>query len=565
MTSSNPPASSHARSMLAVLVISIAGVVRADDPPVLHEFVPEAGSEDVTSMVSSAGEEPAAILYDGELLAAPDGGERRSDERAMVAPPGDGSGREAPGRRSPTFRPDRVTSLEETLGYYEVFTPAVAPFKRVTSLDTIARIEDGTPVLGVGDDQLVVLPVEGADSAPPDDRPRDRFWGSVVADFRSGTRVPFPSVAPESRILTLRTEPETPVKIERDGSGNFFASTPHVTGEVRVVFLTDAPRSFFNAPAIPDVASDALAAEVFPMDAALKRDALQFAGEIGVRAGDSLPDVLAALTAHFRAFEESSEPPADTGNIFLDLARGQRGVCRHRAYGFLITAQALGVPTRFVHNEAHAWVEVKMVDVGWMRIDLGGAASGLEAHGADDRPVHRPAHPDPLPRPESYQRSYSRLGESNTTGLRSGEGAAVSEANQAVVGTQDVAEEGAAFAAGAEEGGAGTDVNAIFSEPETSRPRPLRLALDREGYEAFRGRALTITGRALDPDGSGVAGLRVDVLARRGGERLLGVTVTREDGTFQAAVGVPPDLEVGGYELVVRSPGNARFFPATAH
>lgn len=551
------------RRSIVLLSLLAASVVRADDPPVLHEFVPEAGSEDVTSMVSSASEEPAAILYDGELLAAPEGGERRSDERAMVAPPGDGSGREAPGRRSPTFRPDRVTSLEETLGYYEVFTPAVAPFKRVTSLDTIARIEDGTPVLGVGDDRLVILPVEGADSAPPDSRPRDRFWGSVIADFRSGTRVPFPSVSPESRILTLRTEPETPVKIERDGSGNFFASTPHVTGEVRVVFLTDAPRWFFNAPAIPDVASDVLEDEVFPMDVALKRDALQFAREIGVRAGDSLPDVLDALTAHFRAFEESSEPPADTGNIFLDLARGQRGVCRHRAYGFLITAQALGVPTRFVHNEAHAWVEVKMVEVGWMRIDLGGAASGLEAHGADDRPVHRPAHPDPLPRPESYQRSYSRLGDANTTGLRSGEGAAVSEANQAVVGTQDPpsSEEPAAFAEGGE---TSADVNAIFSEAEGSRPRPLRLALDRQGYEAFRGRALTITGRALDPDGSGVAGLRVDVLSRRGGERLLGVTVTREDGTFQAAVGVPPDLEVGGYELVVRSPGNARFFPATA-
>jgi transglutaminase-like putative cysteine protease len=41
----------------------------------------------------------------------------------------------------------------------------------------------------------------------------------------------------------------------------------------------------------------------------------------------------------------------------LDLARGKRGVCRHRAYAFVIVAQALGIPARFVQNEAHAWVE----------------------------------------------------------------------------------------------------------------------------------------------------------------------------------------------------------------
>ena len=66
--------------------------------------------------------------------------------------------------------------------------------------------------------------------------------------------------------------------------------------------------------------------------------------------------------------------------------------------------------------------------------------------------------------------------------------------------------------------------------------------------------------------------MRVEVLlremdaagSRAASERLLGVTATRSGGAFQASVGVPPDLPVGDYRLIVRSPGDDRFFPATA-
>jgi hypothetical protein len=47
-------------------------------------------------------------------------------------------------------------------------------------------------------------------------------------------------------------------------------------------------------------------------------------------------------------------------------------------------------------------------------------------------------------------------------------------------------------------------------------------------------------------------------------EWLLGVTVTRESGAFHGVFGVPPDLPVGDYRLLVRSPGDDRFAPARA-
>jgi transglutaminase-like putative cysteine protease len=105
---------------------------------------------------------------------------------------------------------------------------------------------------------------------------------------------------------------------------------------------------------------------------------------------------------------ESSEPPTNTGDLYLDLARGGKGLCRHRAYGFVVTARALGIHARFVQNEAHSWVEVQLPDVGFLRIDLGGATHGLTAHDTRERASYVPTQPDTLPRPAAYRQSYAR-------------------------------------------------------------------------------------------------------------------------------------------------------------
>ncbi|MFW6050809.1 MAG: transglutaminase domain-containing protein [Myxococcota bacterium] len=569
-------------SLLAVLT-ALAPLAHAQGP-VLHEFVPEVTADEGDLVTSgSSGEEPAALVYDGEVLPAPRGGKLGPDEPALSA---DGAG-----AREPSFKPDRLTELEGTLGYQAVFSPSITPFKRVTALDVVRLDRDGrTPVLARARDRSRALRVEGAGVPPPDARPRERFWGEVVLDFRRGRRVPLPSVSPESRILTVRTEPTTDLRFEKNGADAFFAVAvgPPPSEPVRLVFLTDAPRGYFGDD-IPRVAADTLSHEVPPVPEPVRERALTFAGELGIAPRDPLPQVLSTLTGHFRSFEESSVPPLDGGDIYLDLARSKKGVCRHRAYGFVVTAQALGIPSRFVYNEAHSWVEVKMPGVGWMRVDLGGAARGLEARGAADRPVHRPDRPDPLPRPEAYERSYSQLGGA-VSGLREDAVQAWSEADGAEASSsrQDQAaasgEEAEGPAAGDEEGdshpapaGEGSDARASRADSaapdEAARPTeeaaqalvPLQLQVEQGRYEAYRGREVEVAGRVTDDRGRGVAGLRVEVLLRRRGERLLGVTVSREHGWFRGRFGVPPQVPVGDYELVVRTPGDEEHAPASAH
>ena len=537
---------------------------------VLHEYVPDVSDDELGLLLRGDTGDPTGIVYQGEFLPPPDDGALAGDERAMSALPGDGRESEEPGRRSPTFRPDRITDLEGSIGYYTVFNPSIAPFKRVTALDTVALDTDGTPVLRVSSERARALPVEGAVAPLPDSRPRDRFWGSVVLDFSNGSRVPLPSVSPESRILSLRTEPTTAIRIERDRADNFFAVLRgRGAGQVRVVFLTDAPRGYFNAP-IPDGPSDALAAEANVLPPTLQQDALRFAREIGLHRGMPLATVLARLTGHFRSFEEDAEPPDDHGNIYLDLARGKKGVCRHRAYGFVITALALGIPARFVMNEAHAWAEIKMPVVGYMRIDLGGAAQGLTQHGARDRPIYRPTHPDPLPRPEAYQRAYA---EARAAASASSEGGAPAGSAEGQ-GDRRAAVEGAGFGPPVEGQGPeaeGREPGVPADGPDAEPRAAIAIHLDGSAFEVFRGRSLDLSGRVvLAEPGSALpgsevpAGLRIEVLVSGPRERLLGVTVSRSGGLFRGTFGIPPDVAVGTYRLVVRTPGNRHFAAAVA-
>ena len=537
------------------LIALLCGAAAQAQGPVLHEFVPDVEEDEALVLMAPGEAEPAAIVYDGELLSAPRDGSLRQDELPMTALPGDSRGGEESGRRSPSWKPDRITELEGTLGYYSVFTPTIAPFKRVTALDTVVFDEDGrTPVLVVGDQETRRVPVAGATAPAPDERERDRFWGSVVLDFSDGLPVPLPGVSPESRILTVRTEPRAAIRIEQDGADNFYAFST-TRAQVRLTFLTDAPRPYFNAP-IPEVAADARADEATDLPPAVRREAETFARELGLSRGMALPEVLGKLTEHFRSFEESDDFPSGSGSIYLDLARSKKGVCRHRAYAFVITALALGVPARFVMNEAHAWVEVRLPDpVGWMRIDLGGAASGLEAHNAEDRPRYRPVNPDPLPRPEVYERSYSNARRQvNVTGLRPEE--AQGSGGSGSGGSQG---SGSGSASSGQSGNAQSSAT-----PSAGERGVLFLTVSKRSYEVFRGRSVDVAGRVVGDSGQGIEGLRLEILLAGDREMLLGVTVSRARGDYRGSFGIPPDIPVGEYRLLVRTPGDERHGPALA-
>jgi hypothetical protein len=526
----------------------LCGLSIACESPRSHTYIPRLTTSELIAFGATT---PDDLLAGGLKLPRPPGGPlRQDDEKPMLAGPSPQGGRQEPGRRVSGFRPDRVTDLEGTLGYFEVFTPAITPFKRVSALDAVS-LDGSTPVLGVGDPVRRPVPVEGLDAPPPDPRPRDRFWASVVLDFSEGNVVPLPTVSPESRLLSIQADNRT-LSFERDGADNFFAVASAVGArQVRITYVIDAPRSYFGG-ALPASRSDALAAQVFPLPEKVERDALTFARELGLWRGMDSAQALKTLVEHFRSFTESKVAPRDTGNIFLDLARGKRGVCRHRGYAFVITAQALGLPTRFVQNEAHAWVEVKLAELGWVRIDLGGAAEGLDAHATRDKPFYRPAVDDPWPRPAAYAESYSRAERAQ-------------QSSSGAVGRGSAGDRG--------RGERSVKPTLALSQSTASESRlpdgrtPVLLTVTRYIPEVLRGTGLDVEGFAQLRSGAPVPGLRIEVsLAATDAQRavLLGVSVTDEGGRFRGTYSIPPSIEPDDYALVVVTPGDSRHAAARA-
>jgi hypothetical protein len=114
----------------------------------------------------------------------------------------------------------------------------------------------------------------------------------------------------------------------------------------------------------------------------------------------------------------------------------------------------------------------------------------------------------------------------------------------------------------------GAPAQAVHDDDAAAAARtPLTLSIDERHASVLRGHELHVRGRVLDAGGTGVSGLRVEVsLAsdERKERMLLGVSVTREQGVFEGDFGIPPDLAVGEYRMVVITPGDDHHLPAIA-
>lgn len=537
------------------LVAGLAALPVAADPgPVPHEYIPNPdGDEALRTLLQLRGEDQA-FAYRGVVIQPPDSSSREAapsrttvrgilNARQVLQPLE---------QRGFGFLPDRETGLIGDLSYQASFDPMVAPFKRMVSLDQVALGADGrTPVLELSSsDRLPValtsphtVPSAGsADGAST----RDLFWGEVTLDFSRQRTLPLPSVAPDLQILRLRPTPEVKLAVERDAADNYYITLrgPRPSVPVHLAFLSAAPRTYFGMDIPEGLSAATLAASVPELPPGVTKRARRFLDTLGLGPESDLRQALHTLVGYFRGFTEGSEPVADTGDIFWDLVRGRQGICRHRAYGFVVAAQALGVPARFVQNEAHSFVEVQVPDRGYLRIDLGGAATALTARGAATRTPYQPREPDRFPRPHSYQESMA---------------AAARLASQVTAGE-------AATGLGAGRWLPPEEAPSL-EEQRAQGSLPLRLHLSHTRYRVVRGERLRVEGHLL-AGGKGVADLKVELSLAEQGRRerlLLGVTTSDAHGDFAASLAIPEDLAPGDYRLIAYTPGGGPYGPATAH
>jgi hypothetical protein len=502
---------------MLLFLLAITMLVRADVPAqVLHEYIPPDSKEDIElSATTPDGSMPAAIETPSGVISAPD------TTRPPTPSEKSYSGQTTPGLEK-VFTPDLDTRRPDVSRYDDPFTPATAPYKRLRAFDAVR--EDFS--MTVADAGARTVPMGSAML-----NSEDSFFGDMTVDLAPGEGVLIPTVGPGARIIKMVTAPPVGVSITADSAENWYARAS-LRARVRLVLWLAIPREALGGALRDTPISQLRGARPVPDN--VRKAALEVARAIGVPThGGTTREVVGQMVAWFRSFEPSEDPPHGRENKYLDLALSKKGVCRHRAYAFTVTALALGIPTRLVVNESHAWVEV-FDGVLWRRIDLGGAAAHIEQDRDDGRPSYRsPADPFPWPaRTDSGEDSARRSRADNGPPGTGGTGQGPSPVRMAPSPTGGVMDGRLA----------GTSRIAILS----SDPR------------VMRGSPLHVEGTVSGPQGA-CGHVRVDVVlldTRTSKELTVGSLSTDDQGKYSGAIVMPLEVPVGDYELILSTPGD---------
>ncbi|HEX7662947.1 MAG TPA: transglutaminase-like domain-containing protein, partial [Polyangiaceae bacterium] len=294
---------------------------------------------------------------------------------------------------------------------------------------------------------------------------------------------------------------------------------------------------------------------VSPLPPNVQTSATIAAKAIGVSRAMPPRDVVKKLVGYFRSFVDSKDPPQSTGDVYLDLTLSKKGVCRHRAFAFMITARSLGIPARMIVSETHAWIEIRDAKA-WRRIDLGGAG---QAVGERKPAVQFQTPQDPFSWPSNANRgedlapsgSHASAGGGNGSG---GSGSLSSASNPASSSSASSSALPAPSASAAASSTATT-----LSKPEKDERPGSKISLVLGDVDMRRGAPMKVSG-SVTAEGDACPSLVVDILFRdeKHHELAVGSVATDDKGAFTSSIVVPTNVPVGDYDVIAHTVGDAR-------
>ena len=529
---------------LAVGLVSLPAHAQRRSQPLLHEYIPPDPAEDIDIATTPPEDSfPSAIDTRSGRVDAPD--QRANPEPKRIYQPESQTPSE--------FRPDRDTRRPNMEHYDDPFSPSLTPFKRLNAWNAVnddysLYVRDFAP--GKSGRHRPV-PIGGATGNRAVYDTEDRFFGDMTVSAQADQYVRIPTVGPDARLLKLVAIPDVEVRVWRDTADNWFVKTDF-TGRLRLIMQLAIRREVFGS-SYGDVAWSGLP-RVSRQPWKHRRSYQKVASAIGLSRTMSPRAVVEKMVAYFRSFQPSTEQPREHDDIYLDLALSRKGVCRHRAFAFMVTALNIGIPARLVANEAHAWVEVHDGSL-WHRVDLGGAAADLADQPHLDRPPHVPP-PDPYSWPKGRDSGQDLAHRHREDAVRARLDPDSAVGLNAPLPPAAPGQDGGVAQPKPSEpfGGNGPD-----QPPPAYRPPAASvLSIESLDRDIFRGYPLHLKGQAKSEEQQ-CGHLRIDVYVMLEGtkaEKHIGTLSTDEDGIFDGAIVIPRDLPVGDHELLLSTGGN---------
>ncbi len=277
-----------------------------------------------------------------------------------------------------------------------VFEPPLGTLKRWQVLDGLGS----NYLIYLRDNTTTVLPVSSGDY-------NFIFYGRINVSLEEGRYFRIPNPAPDSVLLDSYFQAAS-LTFYKDPADNYYVLAPYdgdpdvVTRYEGILFYTMGTNGNYFTLDIPQVlTTDDIPDGLLPNITVEIRGSVDWfldnADDPGVRNLEdetNLKLIVTNLTSYFSNFSEGNgDVPDPVGNqdIYQAISINKIGACRHRSFAFFVTANALGIPTRYVANEAHCFVEVyipegEYSDSNWHRINLGGTGSADPGEPRPDDP-----------------------------------------------------------------------------------------------------------------------------------------------------------------------------------
>ena len=200
------------------------------------------------------------------------------------------------------------------------------------------------------------------------------FIGTIHLSRVADGPIAIPSVAPNANILSYSSDPELTFTFYKDGADNFYISSTSDAENVNFTFTTSADSSYFiynisEGLTLNDIPEDV---KISLPDSILPKASL-IIDELGLTGVTDLQTIVNTLYDYFSSFTAGEIPSEEEEpDLYLAITRSKHGKCDVRSFAFFVTANAIGLPTRLVTNECHAFVEIYVPSNGWLHLNLGG-------------------------------------------------------------------------------------------------------------------------------------------------------------------------------------------------
>ncbi len=228
------------------------------------------------------------------------------------------------------------------------------------------------------------------------------FIATIPVKLKYGY-INIPSVSPNANIISYNTYPTgITVNFYKDGADNYYIRTSKKTGTMSLTFKTSAHPTYFDFNIAEDTPDHLTINNAeYPEDvkktipANIINAAQQVIQKLNLQNENRIGTIIDTMKDYFSSFEAGDIPSEEEQeNAYLAMALSEHGCCYVRAYSYFVTANAIGIPTRLITNECHAFAESYISDIGWVRISLGGCGANICNPNEDVDPFQPDDTPD---------------------------------------------------------------------------------------------------------------------------------------------------------------------------